>query len=61
MQHFKFPHHTNVSEDIPVHHEVAGHGDKKTSHGSVGELTILDGDIWKTGLNSGEKQAFSSS
>ena len=44
MQHFKIP-HTNVSEDIPIHHEVACHGDQEASHGSVGELTILDGDI----------------
>ena len=41
---FKFP-HTNVSEDIPVHHEVAGHGHQEAAHGSVGELAILDGDL----------------
>ena len=43
--------HTNVSEDILVNHEVAGHGDQEASHGSVGELAILDGDLWKIGLS----------
>ena len=40
-------HVTDVSEDVPVHHEVAGHADEEASHGSVGKLTILDSYVWK--------------
>ena len=42
-----FVHITDVSEDIPVYHEVAGHGDQEACHGSVGELTVLDCYVWK--------------
>ena len=36
---------TNISEDIPVHQEVARHGYKESSHGCVGKFTILNRDL----------------
>ena len=38
---------TDISEDIPVYHEVVGHGDQEAGHGGVGELTVLDCYVWK--------------